>query len=393
MKKVLAVLAAFFVVLSASAQARVNADLLDLSDAIVTIAGPEEVYIRNIYYAGEQLSVTLRYDGRVGALVQGPYYRSGKLLQDYYDLGHVELTLQPNGTILVENVMLNENTAYSGTFAWEGGSQLAVASYWRSDVPTTQTEQRLVQTRRELTQTRQELMSARRDLEGTEVELAETEDRLETSLREVATLEGQVRTLRRQRALPEVELPTRTVKSGFSGGRTLTGSWSITSSRARQTDGEQLFAKYRIPVTQSSSELLYEFTARATGSGWIGYGMHFMASGAGQGDRYPYGDSYLVWLTRDRAYYGTDDTYMQLYRSYGDERMVQVASAAIPQSIASRHTVRVLYSRTTGEATMWVDEVQIATYPFDSPLRRGSEVVLRSLGAPVEFTGLTVKSR
>jgi len=371
MKKVLTTVIIFFIAFGLYSQA-IDTNLLDLSKAKVSIAGPQSVYIRSIYYNGKQLSVLLKYNGTNGATVYGPYYEKDKLLLDSYNLNYTKLSIAGPNEIMVSNLILG-NQAYSGVLKWTGDATLVVDSYWKSKMPETN-----------------------------EVKIANLQNTI-TSLKEkyskqISTLQEQIASLKKAKAVTTVQpvqkKPQRVVLSSFSGGKALFGNWSVGYGYAEQKNTSLKFAKYSIPLYQSQDLTSYFFTANAQGSrGWVGYGLHFFASGEQTGKGYGFGRSYLVWLTRDFAHYQANDTYLQLYESFNDVKMIQLASVKIPQSITSTLTVEALYNKSTGQITVSVNGEKQLSFTVESPIYSGNKIVLRTLGGPVKFTSIEVKTQ
>ena len=150
----------------------------------------------------------------------------------------------------------------------------------------------------------------------------------------------------------------------------------------------------RSPVSQTSTETLYTIKAKADASGFVGYGLHFFASGDRRGDGYGFGSSYLVWLTRDPAYYGSDTTYLQAYGSFDDVEMLQVASIGVAAPIGMTNTTEVLYNKANGSVSVSVNGTEYISFtiPAMYRLRSCSKVALRALGK-VTFSDLTVKTK
>ncbi len=372
MKKILTAVIIFFIAFGLYSQT-IDTSLLDLSKAKVSIAGPNSVYIRSIYYNGKELSVLLKYNGTNGATVYGPYYEKDKLLLDSYNLNYAKLRISGPNEITVSDLILG-NQAYSGTLKWTGDATLVVDSYWKSSMPETY-----------------------------EMKIANLQNTI-NSLKEkyagqISSLKNQIASLKKARVTtvtvqPVQKKPQRTVLSGFSGGKGLFGNWAVSYSYAKQKNKSLKFAKYSIPLYQSEDLTYYSFTANTQASqGWVGYGLHFFASGEQTGKGYGFGRSYLVWLTRDPTHYQAKNTYLQLYESFNDIKMVQLASVTIPQSITSTLTTEVLYNRETGEITLFVNGQKELSLIVESPIYSGNKIALRTLGGPVEFTDLEVKTQ
>ena len=331
-------------------------ELLDLSSARASLAGPDSVYIRSVRYDGDEYSALFRYDGVQTATVTNVYGAAGKAFPDSVDLILTGLRFRSPDRLDISDVVVN-GSGFSGTLRYEGGTTFTVDSLGPSEIPASP-EQRLA-----------ELEATNRSLEA-----------------RVASLQGQA-----QASTPAATRVQRTVTIG--AGRPLSGTWQVSSLTARQTDASARFAKLVASASQISAETTVGIRARAPGSGWIGYGFHFMASASVRGDGYGFGRSYLVWMTRDPAYYGNDTAYLQLYESFDDTTMVQLDSVAIPEQISSTLGVEATYDRSSGTITVSVNDVARLTYTVAFPIQRGTSVALRTLGGPIAFSDVYVRAR
>jgi hypothetical protein len=220
------------------------------------------------------------------------------------------------------------------------------------------------------------------------------QDELSDARNQISSLQSQLQQAGRATDDPLARIADlqRTVKSGFGGGSSLTGSWSLSGTRLRQTATDQLFAKYGIPVRQNSNELVYTFEGSGPNEGWSGYGMHFLASNPDRANSYGFGSSYLIWVTRDPRNTQSESTFVQLYRSYDDVRMVQVASKAIARPITSTTEVMVYVNRAEGSTIVAAEGNPVFTFEDPSIIRSGAYIAPRALG-PATLSGLTVRSR
>ena len=368
---------------------------IDFSNAKLSIAGPDSVYVRSIMYQGTQLSVLLKYNGTNGARIYGPYFEGDKLLKDSYELGYAELRIQQNGLIIVSDLILGGN-GYAGRLTYDGVYTLSLDSFWESMTPKT-TEMQITELTSQISVGRkryeQQLAATtakyEADIADVEAERDTMQDALATALAAAAKAGVEITTV-----IPTVSaMPTRTVLSGFSKGSGEYGSWSASANRASQSDGSLFYAKYVIPLTQTQAQVLYTFSGRVSGSGYVGYGLHFFATGNTGADGYGFGKSYLVWLTRDPDYYGSNNTYLQVYESFDDVKMIQVASVSIPDVISSTNQTEVLYDRSKGKIDVRVNGEKYLDYEVSMPLSRGNNIALRTLGSGVVFTQLTVKAK
>lgn len=363
----------------------IDPNRLDLSQAKVTIAGPDEAYIRSIWYEGDELSVKFKYDGATGAVVYGPYYAEDKYLLDDYEMGYVDLEVVGRDRIQISNVRISDELAYSGIIQWVGGPDLELVSYWE-DVPPKTSEEWIDELNGEIYVLNEKLREQNKQISALK----------EGHSTKVASLNREIRELRAKAAaavgVPEKPaLPERIVYSGFRGGKAFLGDWKVSPAAVRQVDPNQMYAKYSFSLTQSEPVTLFGFTARATDVDRIGYGLHFFASGEKTGSGYGFGSSFLVWLTKDTTFYKSDKIYVQLYSSSDDVKMVQVASVSIPERIDSSLNTEVLYNRSESTISVYVNGEKRIDYKVQLPLRRGDSLVLRTLGATVEFGDLYVK--
>ncbi len=144
-------LIAFSLVLPNTAWARGARDVqwfdpkyLDCSKAKVSLAGPDKLYIRSLYYAGEELSVLWQYDGMYGFDIYGPYFQEDKLFQDSDNMDYVQIRPQGNDSLAFSNMhiqLIVKDGCVSGIFKYAGGAKYSVASYWETTPPMTKDEQ------------------------------------------------------------------------------------------------------------------------------------------------------------------------------------------------------------------------------------------------------------
>ncbi|TVQ26394.1 MAG: hypothetical protein EA383_05360 [Spirochaetaceae bacterium] len=185
------------------------------------------------------------------------------------------------------------------------------------------------------------------------------------------------------------ELPGSTLQRGFDGGVPQLGTWFVSDNLLEQTSEREFFAKYIIPVQQGSNVTLYSFDVETGPRGWVGAGLHFSASNSFRRG-YGFGESLLVWFTRDPAHYQNDRTYLQLYRSDDDVRMERVLDAQIEPHIADGLSVDVLYEPDSGYVTVAVNGIDTVRYRTWFDVDAGFEVALRSLGDGARFRNLEI---
>lgn len=221
-----------------------------------------------------------------------------------------------------------------------------------------------------------------RDLQVENSRLAGERNELEQDIRRELLEKGVIEVMR-----PRL---TRRVQNGFSIGSTQIGSWDLNGSVIRQTDPSEFFAKLELPLTQDNRPTLYTFDARSRQAGWVGFGVHIFASGV-EKRGYGYGESLLLWFTRDRDTYGNDQSYMELYRSSDDINMARVLSAAIPESLNEWLEVELLYQPGDEYITVAVNGEEKLRYKTWFGIESGVDMSLRTLNAG-EFRNLQVLS-
>lgn len=420
MKKVLPAIMMLLMVFAAAAQempANPDPSLLDLSKAKASIAGPDKVYVRSLYYDGVEFSVLLEYDGADGAYAWGPYLENDKYLQDYVNLDYVYFRKRGSDEVNIYDVYAGGDEAYSGTVKW-AGDRFKLQRFWASPAPSTYAEQigeadkKLAQCKSEnaeneklITQGRAmiadykaqiSVLSGKSPAEIDSYEEKITKARKETAdcMAKASRLESQLRAAQAGKPAMAVAeaMPGRTVLSGKPQGKILVGDWKPSAAGAIQADANQKYAKYEIPLAQRGN-MLYGITGKASGTDWVGYGLHLFASGNKTAGRsYGYGNSFLVWVTRHPSYYQSDKTYLQIYRSFSDVRMVQVASVSIAEAIDSSLNIELLYKANDNTLIAYVNGKKKLEYETDSPLWSGEKVVVRTLGGPVEFSSFYVQA-
>ena len=306
-----------------------NPGLLDLESASLTAAGPNEVYISGIQYAGAPVSARIRYDA--GTATATALFEGASLVADSLQLDAAQAKLD-EGTLVISNVGI-EGRAHTLTLTRDADGQVMVAA---SDDGWD------VRTRGEL---------ARDNL---------------------------------------IRLGNFVV-NGFGGGQALAGegSWTTRSGSVVQTDADASHAKYAIPADQSASELLFGFSANAEGGRKVGFGLHILASATpSSGNTWNYGKSYLLWVTQD-PFYDSEDLHLQFYESADDNTLMWLASSRIAHSLSSMINVEALY-RDTGMTTLLVNGEEHLTVNIGTAVTGGEAVALRTLGGPVEFTQVYV---
>jgi len=231
-----------------------------------------------------------------------------------------------------------------------------------------------------------ELIRTIRELEQANAVLTQQKVDIERDLRRVFAWEGYLAVVR--------EEFSRTRLQGFTGSVPAMGTWNPLDGgrRMRQADQSQFFARLDLPLVQNNEPLLYRFTGQSTGPGWAGFGIHIFAENSTRPRGYGFGDSLLIWFTRDPQVYGTNQTYLELYRSRDDVNMERVLHAAIEERISGPLDIEVLYEPQQDFITITVNGEEKIRYKTWFQVRTGVQVALRSLGA-AEFSRLEVRSR
>ncbi len=179
---------------------------------------------------------------------------------------------------------------------------------------------------------------------------------------------------------------------GLDEGDATGGLWNVDGpTRVVQADPEAYFAKFTLSYDQDSRPRLYRLIMRSLDPGWAGVGLHLSVEGVVQPAGYGHGRSVLIWLTRDEATYGTDETFLEVYVSHDDVNMNRVAQARIDTDLGDPNAVETLFDPGANMLTVAVDGTEYLRYRMD--LVRGSsvELALRSLGRG-EFRDLEVRT-
>ena len=116
--------------------ASVDISQLDVSDAMMHLAGPDTIYVTDIEYGGVPMSIILKYDGMQGALIYGPYFEDNKFLLDSFELGYAKLRLQGSDTLVISDLLLY-GTGVLGRFEYDGVYTLNLANWWQTSGPMT----------------------------------------------------------------------------------------------------------------------------------------------------------------------------------------------------------------------------------------------------------------
>ena len=334
--------------------AGLDLNLVNLDAVEVSRAGPDAIYLSHIGYGDQEYAALVRYTGNSEAILEA-LYDSGTEELPNMDFSTPALQLVPPDQLVISNIGV-KGAAYSVSLKVSRDGTIAFAA----------TDQgHRIRTAAELK--RDDLLASR------------TADRL---------------------------------VNGFGAGNALPGegAWTTSGGGAvvRQTDGEASHAKFAIAnVSQPAATTLYGVTARVDGGDRVGYGLHFLASETpASGNTWNYGRSYLVWVTHEPGFFGSDETQVQLYESLDDNELVWRNSRNVAKSMSEGLTLEALYDpgdcpemmdgRTCYGAISVLldgDEQFKVAVSAEIAMRTADTVALRTLGGPVEFTDLYVHSR
>ncbi len=403
---------AFSLDLSSVDPSDIDLSKVDLSGMDIYFQGPIEFYVEDVVYDGKAYAAILDYDGAGKLTIEVPKKVSTYLKPQAIDLTDTDVFLR-NGKVYLDNVVV-ENYSYSGylsfnppaSFVAEVGT-IAAAPVSPSTRPAVSSsvaelreevsslEKKIKQKDYQIEQKNKELTQKEKDIKQKERQLSQKEDQIGDLSSELRQKERQVAVLENEVARAGTMIPNQ----GFRAARVSTadamsgmGSWDVSRTRARQTNAGQKFAKFIVNARQANNEYVYSFTGKGSSSGWSGYGFHFLASGSKSAKGYGYGDSYLVWVTRDPDNLQTDKTFIQLYRSYNDVRMVQLANQAIDKSISDNLDIEVYVNRGKGQIMVSVEGSIALIYNENALMASGNEIVLRALGT-AEFRNARLKTK
>lgn len=135
MRKCILMIALLLCACFVSAQA-IDVSKLDFSQARVSMAGPDKVYVRSVMYDGQSVSVTLTYDGESGATIEGPFIED-KLFQDTDEVAYATITKSGENSITVSPIVVG-GQAYAYVFEWTPDTnKLAMVQSQPTDMPNT----------------------------------------------------------------------------------------------------------------------------------------------------------------------------------------------------------------------------------------------------------------
>lgn len=351
---------------------------VDLSGVHFYFQGPAQFYVTGLRYNGMVYSAVLDYDGKGTFSVKVPdqVTTAGKPLS--IDLSGITLKLASNG-VQLNDIGINGN-AYTGTLSVTPQNNLVISNYSETGSLAAAAPSA-------------DLASLRSQVAALQSQLASVTSESKQKDQTIAGLRDQLASMPTGGApVPSASDYPNVIVNGFAGGNGALGTWVVANNTLQQQNAGMHFAKYTANVPQQNLQYFYQFSGSATGSGWRGYGVHFLASGSKSADGYGYGSSYLVWVTRDPSNLQTGGTFVQLYRSYDDVHMVQVASKEIPGSIDQENTIGVAVDRAANTITVLANGNEIFRYRSVDNINSGNGIALRALGT-VTFTQAQIRTK
>ncbi len=186
------------------------------------------------------------------------------------------------------------------------------------------------------------------------------------------------------------ELQSRVVTESFVSAEPAMGSWQVAGEKARQDDNQQLFAKLVLPAIQRDRITKYSFSAKSTGRGWTGLGLHIYRDRSATHRGYGAGNSILVWVTYDPKNTGDTSTRLQMYRSYSDTYMELIKSTVIPESIFESNAYEIIFNNVNDGITVMVNGANRMEADGLDGLTEGAFVVFRTLDT-ADFEDFTME--
>lgn len=360
---------------------QINLSKVNLSNAQFYFQGPAEFYVTGIGYKGVDYSAVLDYNGKGGFSVKPPnkVTTAGKPVS--INLSGVSLQVSSNG-IQLKNVGV-DGQAFKGTLTLTPQNRLELTNYTEtgrlssSSQPSGQSMHKIAMLNGKVTALEQKVSSLKQ---------AATQHK-----NKISSLRQQLASSSSSSAPTASSYPT-VIATGFSGGKGVYGNWKRSGNRLEQTNAGNLFAKYVAKVPQNATQYFYQFSGKATGSGWRGLGLHFLATNVKAANLYGYGKSYLLWVTRDPARLQTKKTFVQLYRSYDGVHMVKLISRPVSASIDQTNTYSVAVNRSTNTITVLLNGNKVFSYSPSQQIGTGTSVALRALGT-VSFSSAQIRTK
>ena len=403
---------------------------VDFSRSRLSIAGPDEVYIRGIMFEGESYSAVVKTIDE-----EGTHWQISKLYGEDKNLAPKEMYLDfvqviPQGrNKLTFSGIIVDGTSYKASFTIDEAGTLRseapireaampegaieetlgslkdliveaekekyekkIATLMKESEEKTETIGLLQEENKQQLQQKENLISSlSKENEELHTNLETVKEELEAARQEAAEAGGGEASADDGNGSRIDDFNyTKTLLEGFSQSVPQLGYWNVIGNTATQTDEDQYFAKLVLPIKQQTKPTLFTFQTRSRGFGWVGTGMHIFATDDHALKGYGYGNSLLVWLTRDPDYYGSADTRLQLYRSDDAVQMEMVLDAIIEEPMTEYLDVAILYEPEAEYITISVNGIEKLRYKTWFGIDTGLEIALRSLGGYADFKNLKV---
>ncbi len=368
----------------------------DLSGMKFYFEGPMEIYATGLRYNGMLISAILNYDGKgnltVKQLFQGQDFQGKRLA---VDLSGVTVEPTADGVKLV-NIGI-DGADITATMKLASPTSLALAPNGLVQTGTMASAAQAAGA---------QVSSLQSQVSGLQSQVGSLQSQVSTLQGQVSDRDNTIASLQQKlsaasgapTAVPGSPMPPAAsdypniVASGFGGGKSQLGTWVVSGNTLQQQNVSSLFAKYTASVPQYNMQYFYQFTGTAVGNGWRGYGAHILESGSSTANGYGYGDSYLIWVTRDQGNLQTDKTFVQLYRSYDDVHIVQIASQAIDSPISQSNTIGVAVDRANNTITVIANGKEVFKYQASGNISGGNGIALRALGT-VSFSSAQIRTK
>ncbi len=400
----------------------IKAKDIDVSTSTIHLAGPESIYIRSVQVKGAEYALHCKAESTTGdAWVVSSVSESPStiapdgLIFDFASLSTKDENILEISGIIVDNKVYRAKLKVDqeGNLSLLSIDNTAPSKELKKKISTlaeslgasdaSEYEKTIAQLKTEKESVEGKLKATEGDLEKAESEIQELQDEYKKLL--IAREELQEEQQEEKTEIPEedgkwVTLPTpldeknytKLLHSGISGGSTQLGEWTITGNTLYQNDGDQYFAKHVYPVVQSKTPTLFSFSGKSTGDGWVGLGLHIYAKDNIR-KGYGYGDSLLIWITRDEEFYGTGDTRIQLYRSDSEIHMQHVLDGIITEPITEYLDIDILYLPGEEYISLFINGVEKLRYKTWFEIDSGLEVAFRTLGGGASFKDFSIRSK
>jgi len=347
-----------------------DASKMDLAGARFTFAAPCTFFVTGVVYDGVVYSALLEYDGvktlKVLEASEGVADAVSSL-----DLSHAFLASDAKGAVVLRNVVADGYAyALDVTQAAVTPAALTLKMNSVSDSPVS---------------TVKVVPAAGAPATSAEVEALKAA--LAAKDKEIAALKGGAP------AAPAAATPVGQ-PAAFPAPIAPYGNWAPAANGIAQNDNSLLWAKYPLPVPQTANEITYRVSVKSLlAEGWIGGGVHILASGDTKADGWGYGQSGLVWLTRDPKVYGDTKTHLQFYSSTSANDMSLVTNVIVAASLNEENVLEIVVNRSAGTVTASFggEKKLLVTSPTGLPT--GDRVALRTLGGPIVFTNPSVEAK